>query len=152
MTKIEPQGVQKSSKNDASGLHLGSNNGAKMALGGLWVANFDRCQQHLRGNLLLHLRGAWAEPRRTAQRRSKKKLSNKAFRKVCQAICRPDVQSTCPTSCSSRPATVERSIIIIMIIPSPLGALRGGGVSQGLGRSSRFGANLMGFARKAEEA
>ena len=41
-----------------------------------------------------------------------KKLSKKAFQKVFQAICRPDVQSTCPTSCSSRPATVERLIII----------------------------------------
>ena len=42
-----------------------------------------------------------------------KKLSKKAFQKVFQATCRPDVQSTCPTSCSSRPATVERLIIII---------------------------------------
>ena len=45
-----------------------------------------------------------------------KKLSKKAFQKVFQATCRPDVQSTCPTSCSSRPATVERSIIIIFVI------------------------------------
>ena len=43
-----------------------------------------------------------------------KKLSKKAFQKVFQATCRPDVQSTCPTSCSSRPATVERSIMIII--------------------------------------
>ena len=39
-----------------------------------------------------------------------KKLSKKAFQKVFQATCRPDVQSTCPTCCSSRPATVERLI------------------------------------------
>ena len=41
------------------------------AAGERFGPNFDRCQQHLRGNLLLHLRGAWAEPRRTAQRRSR---------------------------------------------------------------------------------
>ena len=36
--------------------------------------------------------------------------------------------------------------------PYPLGALRGGGVSQGLGRSGGKGWNFVGFARKAEEA
>ena len=36
--------------------------------------------------------------------------------------------------------------------PSPLDALRGAGVLQGLGRSSRFGAIFVGFARGAEEA
>ena len=40
-----------------------------------------------------------------------KKLTKKAFQEVFQATCRPDVQSTCPTSCNIRPATVERSII-----------------------------------------
>ena len=35
VTKIEPQGVQKRLKNEASGLHFGSKNGAKMAPGGL---------------------------------------------------------------------------------------------------------------------
>ena len=35
-----------------------------------------------------------------------------------------------------------------MCVPSPLGALRGGGVSQGFGQSSRFGA----FFRKRGDA
>ena len=57
--------------------------------------NFDRCQQHLRGNLLLHLRGAWAEPRRTAQRRSRKscrkKLSKKSSKPSAGQMCRAHV-------------------------------------------------------------
>ena len=79
--------------------------------------NFDRCQQHLRGNLLLHRRG----PRQSHAGRPNggpEKAVEKAFQNVFQAICRPDVQSTCPTSCSSRPATVERSIVIIMVLIS----------------------------------
>ena len=43
-------------------------------------------------------------------------------------------------------------VLIWGICSLPLCALRGGGVSQGLGRSSGFGANLMGFARGAKEA
>ena len=38
------------------------------------------------------------------------------------------------------------------ILPSPLGAPEGMGVSQGLGRSGGKGWNFVGFARKAEEA
>ena len=57
--------------------------------------NFDRCQQHLRGNLLLHLRGAWAKPRRTAQRRSRKscrkKLSKKSSKPPAGQMCRAHV-------------------------------------------------------------
>ena len=56
--------------------------------------NFDRCQQHLRGNLL-YLRGAWAEPRRTAQRRSRKscrkKLSRKSSKPPAGQMCRAHV-------------------------------------------------------------
>ena len=57
--------------------------------------NFDRCQQHLRGNLPLHLGGAWAEPRRTAQRRSRKscpkKLSKKSSKPPAGQMCRAHV-------------------------------------------------------------
>ena len=57
--------------------------------------NFDRVQQHLRGNLLLHLRGAWAEPRRTAQRRSRKscrqKRSKKSSKPPAGQMCRAHV-------------------------------------------------------------